>query len=180
MGMPIDNTQWHLPREHLPYGLWTCKHGREVLFNRSYWPIWERWPGEFAVRANPEEFVLDIVSQAYFFDDADRIDYNNALHTRLRKILVDFIGVPAGTPYEAFKFRFKDRLSFARKSHLASRGRRDWYVDDELDLYGLRVRELARNCHPYAEGRGIADKVIKRAQRDPAFRDVLRPGQEFI
>ena len=29
-------------RLSLPYGLWTCDDGKEILFNREYQPIWER------------------------------------------------------------------------------------------------------------------------------------------
>ena len=31
-----------LLRRVLPYGMWTCDNGREVLFNRNYSPIWQR------------------------------------------------------------------------------------------------------------------------------------------
>jgi RecA-family ATPase len=33
-------------RDRCPYGKWTCADGREVLFNRSYWPILERRPAQ--------------------------------------------------------------------------------------------------------------------------------------
>jgi RecA-family ATPase len=33
-------------RDRLPYGRWTCADGREVIFNRSYWPILERRPAQ--------------------------------------------------------------------------------------------------------------------------------------
>ena len=55
-------------REELPYGVWICADGREVLFNRSYTPIWERRPGERARRANPSEWVQS-VEQRWFFND---------------------------------------------------------------------------------------------------------------
>jgi hypothetical protein len=42
---------------HLPYGLWTCEDGREVLFNRFYEPLWERRPGEPAKAGDPHENV---------------------------------------------------------------------------------------------------------------------------
>ena len=29
----------------LPYGIWTCADGREILFNRDYKPIWSRMNG---------------------------------------------------------------------------------------------------------------------------------------
>jgi hypothetical protein len=56
--------------KHLcPYGRWRCADGREVLFNRSYWPILERPPPEPAKAAHPGEWIEGIVHQHYFFDD---------------------------------------------------------------------------------------------------------------
>jgi hypothetical protein len=57
-------------RERLPYGMWTCEDGREVLFNRWYQPIWERYPGKLATAADPNEWV-PWSSQEWFFDDAN-------------------------------------------------------------------------------------------------------------
>jgi hypothetical protein len=37
----------------LPYGIWICADGREVLFNRAYSPIWQRSPGQLAEPADP-------------------------------------------------------------------------------------------------------------------------------
>jgi hypothetical protein len=48
----------------LPYGLWTCEGGREVLFNRFYRPIWQRWP---VVNGDPAEWVRDWNEQRWFF-----------------------------------------------------------------------------------------------------------------
>jgi len=33
-------------RLRVPYGRWVCADGREVIFNREYWPILQRYPGE--------------------------------------------------------------------------------------------------------------------------------------
>jgi hypothetical protein len=54
-----------------PYGQWTCANGRQVLFNRSYWPILER-TGEDGpvIAANPDERI-DWIKQDYFFDDGN-------------------------------------------------------------------------------------------------------------
>ena len=57
---------WH---HMVPYGRWITNDGREVLFNRSYWPILERRPGAPAKAARPSEWVEDIVQSEYFFDD---------------------------------------------------------------------------------------------------------------
>jgi len=40
-------------RRWLPYGMWTCADGRQVLFNRGYRAIWERLPGRAAEKAFP-------------------------------------------------------------------------------------------------------------------------------
>jgi hypothetical protein len=50
----------------LPYGIWTCADGREVLFNRFYEPLWERSPAFAARAANPAERV-PAVRQDWFY-----------------------------------------------------------------------------------------------------------------
>ena len=57
-------------RLRCPYGKWTCADGREVIFNREYWPILERRPGENAKPANPNEWI-PWKEQDYFFDDVN-------------------------------------------------------------------------------------------------------------
>lgn len=51
----------------LPYGIWTCEDGRQVLFNRDYCPIWERHNG-VTQPANYYEWV-PYVTQAWFYND---------------------------------------------------------------------------------------------------------------
>ena len=55
------------------YGKWTCADGREVLFNRGYRPIWQRYPGQPAEPADPDRWVDDIVGEAdyYWIDGKD-------------------------------------------------------------------------------------------------------------
>jgi hypothetical protein len=55
-------------RQHLAYGMWTCRDGREVLFTREYRPICERYPAQPARLANPGEFV-PWVNQQWFYND---------------------------------------------------------------------------------------------------------------
>jgi len=52
----------------LPYGIWTCADGREVLFNRFYEPIFQRLTGERPTGANPTERV-PFVKQDHFYSD---------------------------------------------------------------------------------------------------------------
>jgi hypothetical protein len=55
----------------LPYGMWTCEDGREVLFNRFYKPIWQRLPGKPPQPADPNEWV-PWKRQRWFYDDGTR------------------------------------------------------------------------------------------------------------
>jgi hypothetical protein len=52
----------------LPYGCWFCSDGRQVIFNREYMAILERYPGEPARATNPREWV-DPVRQEYYYHD---------------------------------------------------------------------------------------------------------------
>jgi hypothetical protein len=70
-------------RLRCPYGKWTCADGREVLFNRQYWPILERRPGEKPKPANPSERI-PWKQQDYFFDDG-----NSPWLRRRRKVAAD-------------------------------------------------------------------------------------------
>lgn len=53
----------------LPYGQWTCEDGREVLFTRRREPLWQRYPGQPATSADPNEWVHGIVARCHFYDD---------------------------------------------------------------------------------------------------------------
>jgi hypothetical protein len=42
----------------VPYGIWHCRDGRQVLFNRFYMPLWQRaYPGAATRRARADEWV---------------------------------------------------------------------------------------------------------------------------
>ncbi len=60
-------------RWNFPYGRWTCADGREVLFDRDYCPIVERYPGEAPVLADPTEWV-PWEHQEHFYNDDVRED----------------------------------------------------------------------------------------------------------
>ena len=55
------------PVDRRLYGKWTCADGREVLFNRGYRPIWQRYPGQPAEPADPDRWVDDIVGEADYY-----------------------------------------------------------------------------------------------------------------
>jgi hypothetical protein len=54
----------------IPYGEWRCADGRLVLFNRGYRPLWEKYPDQPAVRADPGEWVK-WEGQRWFSEDGD-------------------------------------------------------------------------------------------------------------
>jgi hypothetical protein len=67
--VPRDQSPMPEPmRYRLPYGLWTCVDGREVLFNRDYKPIWQRHSGEAATVADRDEWI-SYVDQKWFYGD---------------------------------------------------------------------------------------------------------------
>lgn len=55
-------------RRTLPYGIWYCMDGREVIFNREYQPIAQRANGIVSY-ANRDEFVEYINREVKFYDD---------------------------------------------------------------------------------------------------------------
>lgn len=57
-------------RLEMPYGIWTCADGREVLFNRRYHPIWQRMPGQAATRAKNGEWVT-FERESWFYTDSN-------------------------------------------------------------------------------------------------------------
>jgi hypothetical protein len=56
-------------RRHLPYGMWTCADGREVLFAREYQPICERLPDQ-PPRLIDNRPRVPWVNQQWFYNDA--------------------------------------------------------------------------------------------------------------
>lgn len=60
----------HSARRTLPYGMWTCFDGRQVLFNREYQPILEKKDGVCGY-CDHNEWVdhASIKTQQYFYDD---------------------------------------------------------------------------------------------------------------
>ena len=69
-GATLHASRQEFIRWQLPYGLWRCVDGREVLFDRDYCPICERSPDKSPQLADPHEFVRCIVHQEWFYNDA--------------------------------------------------------------------------------------------------------------
>jgi hypothetical protein len=85
-------------RTTLPYGLWKCADGREVLFNRNYRPLWERKNGVVAPADWNERVKFD--GQGFFFDDWGSPWRRPENRPRIAGILADFLaGKPVRTTY---------------------------------------------------------------------------------
>ena len=54
-----------VPPDPRLYGVWSCKDGRQVAFNRDYVPLWERYPGQPAKPASDRP--RDIIGEAEYF-----------------------------------------------------------------------------------------------------------------
>src|SRR3954453_21054898 len=69
-------------------------------FNRNYWPILERRPGELAQPADPSEWIQGIISHEWYFDDSNppwSIRRGPETVQRLNPILADW-GCPPLPP----------------------------------------------------------------------------------
>ena len=71
----------------LPYGVWFCEDGREVLFNRLYLAMWERRNG-IAKPADQSEWVTHVRS-GWFYSDKDASQRAPFIH-RLHDVLTAF------------------------------------------------------------------------------------------
>ncbi len=80
-------------RYRLPYGMWTCSDGREVLFNRDYEPIWERRPGEVARPADRGKQPARVGQQMFYSDSTAPWRDKESLR-RCERVLADW-GVTA-------------------------------------------------------------------------------------
>jgi hypothetical protein len=88
-------------RRTLPYGMWTCADGRQLLFNRAYVAIWQRYPGQPATAADPTEWV-PWKEQQYFFNDGSLPWMKSARATKIKceRLLADWGVVPPTDPDE--------------------------------------------------------------------------------
>lgn len=88
-GLESENSLVHFgigysARRTLPYGIWTCVDGRQVVFNREYQPILQRVNGVNSY-ADPGEWVKDICITEYLFNDAcSPIDYLKNKHASFK------------------------------------------------------------------------------------------------
>jgi hypothetical protein len=86
----MNRVEW---KKLCPYGVWQCADGRQVLFNRMYWPILERYPGQPASAARPGEWV-PWKGRHHFFNDSNS-PWGRPRQTAARKTLAAINGVLA-------------------------------------------------------------------------------------
>jgi hypothetical protein len=79
-------------REELPYGMFVRPDGGEVLFNREYWPIWQRERGGRGRPANRAEWVVWIEFHVFYEPGGRRTDpwLNEKVATELGELLHEF------------------------------------------------------------------------------------------
>jgi hypothetical protein len=82
---------WKKMALELPYGFWRCEDGREVLFNRYYRAIWQRYPGQEVTTADRDEDV-PWAEQHLFYEPGKRtVPWRNArVATELGTVLHEF------------------------------------------------------------------------------------------
>ena len=104
-------------RRDLPYGMWCCADGRQVLFNREYKPIWERRGGP-AVAAAGSEWV-EWLRQEWFYGELDAPWYSRAMRKRCDVIQEQFkagfaVTAPIRFAIERDDTRARARVVFER------------------------------------------------------------------
>jgi hypothetical protein len=85
----IRNWGAHLMRQELPYGVWICDDGAEVLFNRDCSPIWRRTPDGQVAPAHPQQ-KIEYVAHKWFFHDSSPPWRDRRCRKHCEKVLDDF------------------------------------------------------------------------------------------
>jgi hypothetical protein len=67
-GAELYGTRKEFIRWQLPYGCFHCPDGREVLFDRDYCPICQRYPESAPTMADPTEWI-PYARQEWFYSD---------------------------------------------------------------------------------------------------------------
>lgn len=80
----IEKRRWVNLSSVLPYGVWSCADGREVIFNRQYHPMYEREINGKWARADPGEWV-HWTKQTFLYDDSVRLHKRMQLAAALLK-----------------------------------------------------------------------------------------------
>lgn len=95
---PIHGDRTLPPPGCLPYGWWTSADGSEVLFARTYTPLWHRTPDGVVTMADHNAWI-EWIKQSYFYDDSNPPNRNKATRARLEAVLAAWgIEVPPRDP----------------------------------------------------------------------------------
>src|SRR5262245_4583460 len=78
-------------RQTLPYGIWICDDGAEVLFNRDRKPTWRRTPDGQVAPAHPQQKIT-YVAQEWFFLDSSPPWRDRRCRKHCEKVLDEFKG----------------------------------------------------------------------------------------
>ena len=73
----------------LPYGMYICKDGSEVLFNRGYEPILKRHAGVITY-PKPHSWVDGVVDQVVFYNDGCSARHDKNTRDRCKKVIEVF------------------------------------------------------------------------------------------
>lgn len=88
----VPDAEYRWMRANLPYGLWNCADGTQVLFNRNYQPIWAKPPGAPARRVEPSSWVPWVQERFLFKDDtAPWLGRNHDTLAKLCEVLNAFV-----------------------------------------------------------------------------------------
>jgi hypothetical protein len=70
-----------------PYGKWTCKDGREVLFDRGYCPLYSKRPGEPAEIAEPNDYPDGAKTEHFWLDGRTQPERSWKTRQKLDRLL---------------------------------------------------------------------------------------------
>lgn len=102
---------WVPLRHMLPYGVWTCPDGRQVLFNRDYTPIWQKDANGKVSVADQTEWV-EFDRQDHFYVEGSEPWMNKETLQRCSDVLMSFANVDVTKD-------FKVVYSIPGRSHIA-------------------------------------------------------------
>jgi len=89
----VKHNPWNFERAGFyPYGVRVCDDGSQVMFDRSYRPMWSR-PGErtIATRADPAQWI-EWVGMYFFHDDRPAPEHSKVMQECLIHVMQQFIG----------------------------------------------------------------------------------------
>jgi hypothetical protein len=73
-----------------PYGIWITEDAQQIMFARTYQPMWRRYPNQPARVANPQEWI-DWRVCYFLHDDAPSPEHSKRLRQSLLAVVEEFI-----------------------------------------------------------------------------------------